>query len=231
MIFYHVVKDNPEELISKASQYSYDAKTYYTLRDRFNQPHITDTERAALLLYLNKTAYNGLYRVNSKGEFNVPFGRYKHPTIVSKKRIFAASKILKNVEQFNEDFSYVLEKAKEGDLCYFDPPYQPISKTANFTSYAEQGFNLRDHKRLRDLCVELHTKGVLFVLSNAYATPIRKLYSNIDDFEIKIVQANRIISSKSSTRGAVNEILVTNIPKEKSSKGKRSPFYPLYPPV
>jgi len=231
MIFYHVVRDNPEELISKASQYPYDEKTYYTLRDRFNQPNITETERAALLLYLNKTAYNGLYRVNSKGDFNVPFGRYKHPTIVIKKRIFAASKILKNVEHLNEDFSYVLDKATEGDLCYFDPPYQPISKTANFTSYAEQGFDLRDQERLRDLCVELHTKGVLFVLSNSYATPVRKLYANIDDFEMKIVQANRVISSKSSTRGAVNEILVTNIPKDESRKGKRSPFYPLSPPV
>jgi DNA adenine methylase len=219
MIFYHVVRDKPNELITTASQYPYDEKTYYTLRDRFNQPNITDTERAALLLYLNKTAYNGLYRVNSQGDFNVPFGRYKHPTIVSKKRIFAASKLLKNVEQYNEDFSYVLDKATEGDLCYFDPPYQPVSKTANFTSYAEQGFNLRDQERLRDLCVELDTKGVLFVLSNSYATPVRKLYANIDDFELKIVQANRIISAKSSTRGAVNEILVTNIPKEVSRKG------------
>jgi len=231
MIFYHVVKDNPEELITTASQYPYDEKTYYKLRDRFNQPNITDTERAALLLYLNKTAYNGLYRVNSKGEFNVPFGRYKHPTIVIKKRIFAASKVLKNVEQYNEDFSYVLDKANEDDLCYFDPPYQPISKTANFTSYSEQGFQLRDQERLRDLCVELHTKGVLFVLSNSYATPVRKLYANIDDFEVKIVQAKRMISSKSSTRGTVNEILVTNIPKEISRRGKRSSFYPLSAPM
>lgn len=231
MIFYNVVRDKPRELITKASQYPYDEKTYYKLRDRFNQPNITDTERAALLLYLNKTAYNGLYRVNSKGEFNVPFGRYINPTIVNKKRILTASKILNSVEHFNEDFSYVLDKANEGDLCYFDPPYQPISKTANFTSYSDQGFDLRDQKHLRDLCIELDTKRVLFVLSNSYATPVRKLYTNINDFKIKIVQANRIISSKASTRGAVNEILVTNIPKEVSRKGSNSPFYPLSAPI
>jgi len=209
--FYRIVRDTPEELISQARLYKYEKETYYTLRERFNQPNVPDLERAALLLYLNKTAFNGLYRVNSKGEFNVPFGRYKNPTIVPEKRILAASNILKKVDILNEDFSYILDYAKKGELCYFDPPYQPVSDTANFTSYSVNGFNLSEQERLRDLCLELDNKGIYWVLSNSFAPPVRELYSSIEDFRVKTVQAPRAISSKSSTRGLINEILVTNI--------------------
>jgi DNA adenine methylase len=218
MNFYCVVRDKPLELIEQASQYSYNEKSYYKLRDRFNQPNLTDIEDAALLLYLNKTAFNGLYRVNSKGEFNVPFGRYKNPTIVPKRRIKTASTLLKNIMIFNEDFSYILEQSKDGDLCYFDPPYQPVSKTANFTSYSKKGFDLTDQRRLRDCCVDLDMKNVLFVVSNSYTDSIRDLYEEETEFTTVIVQAKRVISSKASTRGPVNEILVTNIPEELSIK-------------
>jgi DNA adenine methylase len=162
---------------------------------------------------LNKTAYNGLYRVNSKGEFNVPFGRYYNPTIVPKLRILSASRVLKNMEIFCTDFSYVKDYANPGDLCYFDPPYHPISSTANFTSYSSNGFNFKDQKRLRDVCVDLDEKGVYFILSNAHATEIIDLYEEVNSFRIETVKANRVISSKASTRGPINEILVTNIPK------------------
>lgn len=128
MNFYRVVRDQPEELIKHASKYLYDEVAYYELRARFNQPDISGLEAAALLLYLNKTAYNGLYRVNSRGGFNVPFGRYSNPTIVSKERIRVASKLLKKVELFDKDFSYVLEYAHRGDLCYFDPLIIPSVK-------------------------------------------------------------------------------------------------------
>lgn len=220
MNFYHVVRDKPEELIEQASRYAHDKNTYYKLRDRFNQPNIGDVEEAALLLYLNKTAFNGLYRVNSKGEFNVPFGRYKNPTIIPERRIRAASRILKGIEILNEDFSYIIEYAKEGDLCYFDPPYQPVSDTANFTSYSEAGFDINEQARLKDTCVKLDKKGILFVLSNSDVEPITEMYRDVSNFRIEIVQARRAISSKASTRGPINEILVTNIPRELSQKTK-----------
>lgn len=218
MNFYRVVKDNPQELISEASKYSYNKKSYYNLRERFNQPNLSKIENAALLLYLNKTAFNGLYRVNSKGKFNVPFGRYKNPTIVPKKRILTASNILKNIEINNEDFSYILDVAEKGDVCYLDPPYQPISSTAYFTSYSKKGFNFIEQIRLRDLCISLSEKEIFFVLSNSYTEQIEKLYSEVKEFKIITVKAKRAISSKASTRGAIKEILVTNIPKKPIQK-------------
>ncbi len=218
MNFYRVVKDNPQELISEASKYSYNKKSYYILRDRFNQPDLPNIEYAALLLYLNKTAFNGLYRVNSKGKFNVPLGGYKNPTIVPKNRILRASKTLENVEIYNEDFSYVLDVADKGDLCYLDPPYQPISDTAKFTAYTEKGFDFNEQRRLRDLCINLSEKEVFFVLSNSYSKQIEKIYSEVKEFKIITVEAKRVISSKASTRGSVKEILVTNIPKNHYAK-------------
>jgi DNA adenine methylase len=218
MTFYRVVRDRPEELIQQASHYPYNEEAYYALRSRFNHPDTPPLEAAALLLYLNKTAYNGLYRVNAHGEFNVPFGRYKNPTIVSKQRIRAASKILQRVDLINADFAYVLDYARKGDLCYFDPPYHPVSETANFTAYAAEGFDLPEQERLRDVCVELDAAGVLFVLSNSYASPVQQLYRDIDAFHVITVQATRAISSKATTRGPVNELLVTNIPPHASSQ-------------
>jgi len=218
MNFYRFIRDNPEELILMAKKYNYNEETYYQLRDHFNQKKLSKIEEAAVILYLNKTAFNGLYRVNSKGEFNVPFGYYKNPKIVPIKRIRIASKILKRVEIFNEDFSYILEHAQKGDLCYFDPPYHPINRTSNFTSYSPKGFELIEQKKLRDLCVSLNEKGVFFVLSNSSVDQIIELYKNIIDFHIQIVQAKRVISSKVSTRGPINEILVTNIKSDLSNK-------------
>jgi len=214
MNFYRSVRDNPDELISQAQQYEYDKGTYYMLRDRFNQPHVPELEQSAFFLYLNKTSFNGLYRVNSKGNFNVPFGRYKNPTIVPKKTILAASKILKKVDIRNEDFSYIVGYAKKGDLCYFDPPYQPVSETANFTSYSVKGFSLAEQRRLLDVCLDLSANGVYWVLSNSFADPIRELYQDIKNIQMTVIQAPRSISSKASTRGSTNEILITNVPEQ-----------------
>jgi DNA adenine methylase len=218
MTFYRVVRDHPEDLIQQASHYPYNEEAYYALRARFNHPDTPPLEVAALLLYLNKTAYNGLYRVNAHGEFNVPFGRYKNPTIVSKQRIRAASKLIQRVTLLNTDFGYVLDSARKGDLCYFDPPYQPLSETANFTAYAPEGFDLPQQERLRDVCVALDAAGVLFVVSNSDAPSIHQLYRGIDTFRVTTVQATRAISSKATTRGTVNELLVTNIPLHLSSQ-------------
>ena len=124
--------------------------------------------------------------------------------------------MLKNVDILNKDFSYVVEYSDPGDLCYFDPPYAPVSDTAYFTSYSVKGFNFQEQIRLRDVCVELDKKGVFFILSNSYVDPIIEIYQEIYTFKLFTVQAKRAISSKASTRGPINEILVTNIPQHMS---------------
>ena len=213
--FYHVLKDNPGELIEIASRYVYDKDEYYGIRTRFNEEHLDGVEEAAILLYLNKTGYNGLYRVNSKGKYNVPFGRYKNPKIVDVDRIQAASRLLKNIIISSDRFYSVKEHAKLGDIVYFDPPYLPISETSDFTAYSKSGFGYEDHELLRKTCIELHDRGVLFVQSNSYVEPIIDLYREVDEFRLEKVQMNRAINSKATQRGEVNEILITNIPKKK----------------
>ena len=210
MNFYRVVRDRPRELIEEARGYRYDEGEYYRCRDRFNSEGLTPVEEAALLLYLNKTAYNGLYRVNSRGEFNVPFGRYRNPTIVDEGRILRASQLMKGIEIRSEDFSYILDTAGEGDLCYLDPPYHPASETANFTNYAAGGFSLRDQKRLRDLCVELDERGVLFVLSNSDTEAVRELYGEVKGFRLIPLRTRRMISSQVSSRASGHDLLITN---------------------
>lgn len=163
-----------------------------------------------VLLYLNKTAYNGLYRANSKGEFNVPFGRYVNPTVVHERRIMRASRLLRNMEVRSEDFTYVIDLAEKGDLCYLDPPYHPASKTANFTDYAAGGFSMADQRRLRDLCVELDERGVIFVLSNSDTEAVRCLYRGISGFKTVSLKTKRMISRKVSSRGSGYDLLITN---------------------
>jgi len=209
--FYKIVRDKPEELISLAKTYKHDKVEFYQRRNQFNRTGLSDVEEASLLLYLNKTAYNGLYRVNSKGGFNVPFGSYKNPTIVPEDRIREACKLLEDIEICCTDFTYILDIAKKGDLCYFDPPYLPVSETADFTSYSKDGFSYQDQIRLRDTCIELDKSGILFVLSNSYVPSLVEKYKEIDNFEIHIVKANRAINSVASKRGPIKEILVTNI--------------------
>jgi DNA adenine methylase len=223
MNFYRIVRDRPEELIEKARRYRYDEKTYYELRERFNSGKTSDVEEAALLLYFNRTAFNGLYRENSKGEFNVPFGDYKNPRIVHEAAIRAACNALKKVELLNLDFAYILHYAKEGDICYFDPPYQPVSETANFTEYSKDGFGFEEQERLRDVCMKLHERGVFFVLSNSYSEEVRTLFED-KGFRIEQVSAKRSISSDASTRGEIPEILVSNVPQNMMARGKQVTF-------
>jgi DNA adenine methylase len=218
MNFYKVVRDEPEQLIELTKTYKHDKDNFYDLRKRYNQKGLSKIESASLLLYLNKTAFNGLYRVNSKGEFNVPFGSYRNPTIVPEDRIRKASALLQKIQIFCQDFTYILDQTQEGDLIYFDPPYQPLNSTSNFTSYSLNGFNYKDQIRLRDTCQKLSEKGVYFVLSNSFSSEIIDLYRDIPSFNIEVVKARRIISSKLSTRGGIYEILVTNI-TENISKG------------
>ncbi len=211
--FFKTVRDNPEGLIEEASKYPYEKETYYKLRDKFNEEKISDLERASLFLYFNKTDFNGLWRVNSKGKFNVPFGRYSNPTIVPEDKIRNSSRVLQNTEILCIDFSYIEKMAQEGDLCYFDPPYEPVSDTAYFTSYTATGFDMKEQERLANTCKKLDEKGVLFVLSNSHVKQIVDLYENNPKFRIHVVEARRSINSKADKRGPIKEILVTNIPQ------------------
>jgi len=207
--FYRVVRDYPQDLIDCASKYRYEEKEYYKRRERFNDLDIPSVESAALFLYLNRTAFNGLYRENSKGEFNVPYGRYKNPKIVFRKRILETSLLFSGIEIHCKDFSYILDYVEQGDICYLDPPYHPMSKTANFTEYASGNFSFEDQLRLRDICIKLNELGVFFVLSNSDTPAINDLYESTG-FMKTYLKTRRSISSKPSTRNSGEELLISN---------------------
>ena len=167
---YCVVRDNVYELISDLSKHKITKEYYLKIRnlDRTNKyKKLTNVQRASRFIYLNRTCFNGLYRVNSKGEFNVPFGNYKNPRIVDIDNLLSCSSLLKNTEIKHADFSKVLEYAKKGDFVYFDPPYVPLNETSSFTSYTKNGFDMDMQVKLKEVCDELNLKGVNFMLSNS----------------------------------------------------------------
>lgn len=232
--FYEQVRDNPAALIDRLESYNdpeaepdpnHDYHTtnhkdreiknyYYQQRARFNKrPYDEDfdpLEEAALLLYLNRTGYNGLYRENGDGGFNVPIGRYANPDWVQADRIRAASRILEDTTVYNDDFEYVLDEATAGDLVYFDPPYKPMSATANFTDYSEDGFDQADQQRLLNVASELDDNGVNVILSNSGV-----MYDKYADagFHVDVEGATRAINSDASNRDEVDEIIATNVPE------------------
>jgi DNA adenine methylase len=217
MDFYRVVRDHPKKLVEQNKKHKHSSEYYYKARDRFNiharGGHLDQVEQASLMLYLNRTCFNGLFRENRKGEFNVPFGRYKNPDFVMEESILSASRLLKRLEILDGDFDYILDKAKAGDLVYVDPPYQPISKTSSFTAYSKEAFGLAEQTRLRDILVELDKNGVDFVLSNSSAREISALYEGVGSFRMKTVMARRAINCNGTKRGEVGEIIVTNVPR------------------
>lgn len=186
---------------------------YYSIRvvdrDKEKYSQLSPVERASRFLYLNKTCYNGLYRVNSKGEFNSPFGRYKKPNIVNGLGLIAVSHHLwmNDIELCCKDFEEVLSSLSEGSFVYLDPPYDPVSETANFTSYQKNGFNRHEQERLKSCCDNLTARGIKFMLSNSATSFIRELYK---DYYIETVSAKRAINSKGNKRGVVEEVLVRN---------------------
>jgi len=212
MTFYRMVKTEKDILINEAEKlqpFACDPDVYYTLREEFNSSEIDDLRKSALFLYFNKAAYNGLYRENSNGGFNVPIGRHKNPRIVDRIKIENAHKLLQNVELFNEDFSYVKSQAVDGDFCYLDPPYYQSNKQNTFTDYTKNGFSFLDHRRVKQLCVDLDRKGVYFILSNSNTPEIVDLYSS-EGFDIEFVTKKWMISCNASTRKNVQEIIVHN---------------------
>jgi len=177
-------------------------------------------EEAALFLYLNRTCYNGLYRENSAGGFNVPIGRYADPDWVQADRIRAASRVLDPATVRNEDFETVLADAEEGDLVYCDPPYEPMSATADFAEYSAGGFDRADQERLLDAVGRLDDRGVHVVLSNSGVTYDRYAEAG---FSVSRVSATRAINSDETNRDAVDEVLVTNVPEsERATRGQSS---------
>lgn len=188
-------------------------KTYPHDRDFYNQlrlvpPHETESpvHMAARFLYLNRTSYNGLYRVNKSGQFNAPFGRYDNPRICDPELLLRAQEALQGVELTSDDFDMVAARAVEGDFVYFDPPYLPLSETANFTSYTSNGFGYHDHQRLMVAMASLRDRKVRALLSNSDTPAIRTLF---EGFQVDQVTAPRSINSNGAKRGNIGELLVS----------------------
>jgi DNA adenine methylase len=209
---YRVVQNKPSALIAALANevFRNDAASYKVLKERFNtiigDPE-HDIERAALLIYLNKHGFNGLWRVNRKGQFNVPFGSHKKRSIPSEAGIMKFSALLGKVTILNADFEVAVKTARKGDFIYFDPPYQPLSKTASFTDYNSRGFHFGDQERLARLFRKLSKKGIHLMLSNSKVPAVEELYG---DFNIETVKAKRFINCNGERRSGIEEIIVTN---------------------
>lgn len=221
---YRVIKSDVEKLILELTRIQTEylalddiARKEYFLsqRVRYNERNNSDVETAALFIFLNRTCFNGLYRVNSQGKFNVPHGRYTNPKICDEETLRADSTILQRVEILCGDFAQTGKYADNNVLYYFDPPYRPLTKTSAFTSYAKDGFDDAEQTRLRDFCEQIAAHKSLFVASNSDPQNV----DNGDDFfdhlykrfSIKRVAASRMINSKGNGRGAISEIMISNV--------------------
>lgn len=207
---YEAVRDDVSSVIRALEKLArgHGKERYYEVRERYNERRQKGAaERAAMFIYLNKTCFNGLYRVNRRGEFNVPMGRYANPTILDVDGLYAASSALAKAELKCAPFERLLSDARPGDFIYLDPPYEPVSRTANFTAYAQDGFTQDDQRRLRDVFRELDRRGAKLMLSNSDVPFIRDLYRG---YRIDVISAPRAVSCDATTRGPVNEVVVRN---------------------
>jgi len=207
---YNMVKKYPKQLILKLSEFKekHSKEFYYEVRawDREkNFLEIDNITRASRFIYLNKTCFNGLYRVNRKNQNNVPMGSYKNPKICDSDVIYSASYALQNATILNASYKEVLEYATKDDLVYFDPPYYPLNPTSSFTSYSEFEFLDREQEELFEVFCELDKRGAFVVHSNSDTEFVNELYNS---YNIEKIQANRFINSKGSGRGKISEILV-----------------------
>lgn len=214
ILMYNVIRDNPKELLAVLEKHaaSNSKEYYYKIRalDRDGTlSNLSDIEKVARLIFMLKVDFNGLYRVNSKGEFNVPYGRYKNPKIANEENICAVSDYFNNneIKMLTGDYSTATESAKKDDFVYFDPPYIPLTETASFTSYTKEGFGLVQQEQLRDRFNDLSAKGVNVMLSNSDTPLTRELYK---DANIHEAQASRSINSVASKRGKVSELIITS---------------------
>lgn len=208
---YKVVRDDPEAVIRLLGRHKKlhrerGSEHYYAVRE-LQTESLAPAQRAARFIYLNKTCYNGLYRVNSAGQFNVPMGRYKNPNILDHTGLRAASKALQGVHLTVQDFSDCLPKIRTGDFVYGDPPYFPRSATSNFTGYTEGGFGLEQQERLATFALAAGSKGCRVMLSNSETPDVRSLYRG---FRLHTVSARRAINSNGRARGPISELVITN---------------------
>lgn len=221
---YRVIKYDVENLIIELNRLQTEyltldeisrKKYFLAQRARFNERNTTDVETAALFIFLNRTCFNGLYRVNSKGKFNVPHGRYKNPKICDKDTLKADSAVLQRVEILCGDFAQTGKYANDNVLYYFDPPYRPLTETSAFTSYAKDGFDDTEQIRLRDFCTQIAEHKSMFVASNSDPQNVDTGDQFFDHlykmFSIKRVSAARMINSKGNGRGAISEIMISNV--------------------
>ena len=207
---YKVVRDNVNELIIDLKKHDISKEYFMRIRniDRTSDyEKWSNVKKASRFIYLNRTCFNGMYRVNSKGEFNVPFGHYKNPRIVDENNLINCSNLLQRTEIRHADFSAILNRVQKGDFVYFDPPYVPLSETSSFTSYTKDGFDMDMQFKLRDVCDELNSMGVKFLLSNSDTKLVNELYEN---YNIKKVFASRQINANADGRGKITEVLVRN---------------------
>ncbi len=214
---YKVIKDNPKELIKILSEHEEknNSDYFYLTRELDRSPEYKNAsveERAARIIYLNKTCFNGLYRVNQAGQFNSPYGKYKNPNIVNSISIFALqgyfnnNKIVINTGDYKETLKKV--KANTKSFVYLDPPYYPLSSSSSFTGYTDNGFGKEQQIELKHECDKLNKKGIKFLLSNSSCDFINELYKY--DYNIKIIKAKRVLNSDGNKRGEINEVLISN---------------------
>lgn len=203
---YRGVKRDVERVIKllQTHKEQHSKQHYYAVRAQTPEDSF---ERAARIIYLNRTCYNGLFRENSQGEFNVPMGRYRNPAICDAENLRAAAHALEKARLETRSFETVLERARPGDFVYFDPPYHPLSRTASFTAYDKSGFGEDDQRRLADVFRELDRRGVKTLLSNSYTDFIRNLYAG---FKVEKVYAARPVNSRADRRGKIAEALIRN---------------------
>ncbi|MHA1264066.1 MAG: DNA adenine methylase [Candidatus Helarchaeota archaeon] len=208
---YRVIRDKVDALIELLQHHRNEKNYFYQIRNVDRFPEIfkqwSDVERASRTIYLNRCCFNGLYRVNNRGQFNVPFGKYTNPKFCDEENLRAVHNVLQNVEILHADFMKCLDFADEGDFIYLDPPYQPLSETANFTSYTKEGFDEEAQLKLFDVFSTLNERGCKVLLSNSYTKFILELYKN---FKIVTVQAKRAINSDATKRGNIKEALIMN---------------------
>jgi DNA adenine methylase len=214
---YRAVKSKVNSLIDVLQTYLHDRDEYYRIR-ALDPTKLDLVERAARIIYLNRTGYNGLYRVNSSGQFNVPFGRYTNPKFCDPPRLRAAARVLKTVQLEVADFEEICSQAKTGDAVYFDPPYLPVSRTSSFAAYHHETFSIKDHERLARAFAHLEMRGVAALLSNSSTPTSRALY---EDFDCRPVRVTRPINSRASGRGSVTELLVVSRSSKATGKKKR----------
>lgn len=208
---WRMVQRDPEALIAATRQWNVDETTYYHVRDELEPATLSDVDRAARVLWLNRTCFNGLYRKNRRGKFNVPFGRYKKVNVVDEDNLRAVSAALQSVTIHDFDFESVLLMAGPGSLVYCDPPYWPVSKTSSFNNYDGLCFGVAEQTRLAESFAALEAQGAYGVLSNSWTEETLELYARFGLF-IDQVHARRSINSRGDRRGKVPEVMVTTRP-------------------